>query len=110
VTKSQTNSASDTLDVYQQCFRNFRKYGLDVPDSFMDIVSPPDTQVALLKHARTMRTRLDQTRPVTVHHILINNTVDITSMASLQKGQSTHQDLISAFKADIKHQQTHYGN
>jgi len=45
-----------------------------------------------------------------VHHILINNTVDITSMASLQKGQSTHQDLISAFKADIKHQQTHYGN
>ncbi len=53
--------------------------------------------------------RQGQTRPVTVHHILINNTVDITSMESLQKGQATHQDLINALKTDIKHRQAQYG-
>ena len=65
MTKSQTDSAAETLAVYLQCSRNFRQHHLPVPDSFMDIV-PPDTRVALSKHARTMRSQMEPTLKVLV--------------------------------------------
>ena len=66
MTKSQTDSAAETLEVYRQCFRNFRKHHLLVPDSFLEMISP-DTRAVLSKRARTMRSKLVPTMKVLVY-------------------------------------------